>query len=245
VYCVRYIEQSVFKTFCPPQEVAALFVEPIQGEGGYVVPPPAYFTRLRELCDKAGILLVLDEVQSGLGRTGKMFAIEHWGVEPDIICLAKGIASGMPLGAIVARAGVMDWAPGSHGTTFGGNPVSCAASLATLDLLEQSMIDNAARQGTYMIEALQEMQDRHPNMGDVRGKGLMIAVEWVADRETRERAPELRNQIIQECYRRGLLLLGCGPNSIRFSPPLLVDRAQVDEALQIFETAITACTPWQ
>jgi 4-aminobutyrate aminotransferase len=242
VYCVRYIEESVFKTFCPPQEVAALFVEPIQGEGGYVVPPPAYFARLRELCDQTGILMVLDEVQSGLGRTGKMFAIEHWGVEPDIICLAKGIASGMPLGAIVARASVMDWAPGSHGTTFGGNPVSCAAALATLDLVESGMIDNAAGQGRTMIEALRDMQARHPNMGDVRGKGLMIAVEWVMDKDTKERAPELRNRILQQCYQRGLLLLGCGPNSIRFSPPLLVDGAQIDEALQIFEAAVTACT---
>jgi len=241
VYCVRYIEESVLQTFCPPQEVAALFVEPIQGEGGYVVPPPAYFSRLRELCDRHGILLVLDEVQSGMGRTGKMFAIEHWGIEPDIICLAKGIASGMPLGAIVARASVMDWTPGSHGTTFGGNPVSCAASLATLDLLEGGMIDNAARQGRYMIEALRDMQARHPGIGDVRGKGLMIAVEWVIDKESKERAPELRNRILQECYLRGLLLLGCGPNSIRFSPPLLVDRTQVDEALQIFEAAASAC----
>jgi 4-aminobutyrate aminotransferase len=147
----------------------------------------------------------------------------------------------MPLGAIVARHSVMDWAPGSHGTTFGGNPVSCAASLATLDLLEGGLIDNAARQGEYTIEALRDIQARHPNMGDVRGKGLMIAVEWVTDKDTKERAPELRNQIIQECYLRGLLLLGCGPNNIRFSPPLLIDRAQVDEALQIFEAAVTAC----
>jgi 4-aminobutyrate aminotransferase len=242
LYCVDYIEETVFSTFCPPQEVAALFAEPIQGEGGYVVPPPGYFARIRELCDKYGILLVVDEVQSGMGRTGKVFAIEHWDVEPDIIALAKGIASGMPLGAIIARQSVMDWEPGAHGTTFGGNPVSCAASLATLDLLENGLIENAARQGEYMLGALREMQSRHPNMGDVRGKGLMIAVEWVVDKEGKERAPQLRAQITQECYLRGLLVLGCGPNSTRFSPPLTITRGQVDEALERFEAALTACT---
>jgi 4-aminobutyrate aminotransferase len=241
LYCLRYIEETVFQTYCPPQEVAALFVEPIQGEGGYVVPPPEYFGRVRALCDRYGILLVVDEVQSGMGRTGKMSAIEHWGVEPDIVVLAKGIASGMPLGAIVARHSVMDWEPGAHGTTFGGNPLSCAASLATLDLLENGLIENAARQGAYMIGALHEMQARHPNMGDVRGKGLMIAVEWVQDKESRERAPELRSRIIQECYLRGLLVLGCGPNSIRFSPALTVTRNQIDAALERFESALTVC----
>jgi len=243
LYCVDYIEETVFGTLCPPQEVAALFAEPIQGEGGYVVPPPGYFARIRELCDKYGILLVVDEVQSGMGRTGKVFAIEHWGVEPDIIALAKGIASGMPLGAIIARQSVMDWEPGAHGTTFGGNPVSCAASLATFDLLENGLIENAARQGDYMLGALREMQTRHPNMGDVRGKGLMIAVEWVVDKEGKERAPQLRAQITQECYLHGLLVLGCGPNSTRFSPPLTVTRGQVDEALDRFEAALAHAIP--
>jgi 4-aminobutyrate aminotransferase len=242
LYCVRYIEESVLKTFCPPSEVAALFAEPIQGEGGYVVPPPGYWQRIRELCDRHGILLVMDEVQSGMGRTGKMFAIEHWETQPDIIALAKGIASGMPLGAIIARESVMDWQPGSHGTTFGGNPVCCAAALATLDLLEDGLIENAAQQGEHMLRSLQALQDRYPAMGDVRGKGLMVAVECVVDRETRKRAPELRNRILQECYLRGLLVLGCGPNSLRFSPPLTVTRDQVDKALEILESALHACT---
>ena len=241
LYCVRYIEETVFQTFCPPREVAALFAEPIQGEGGYVVPPPGYFDRVRELCDRYGILLVMDEIQSGMGRTGKMLAIEHWGIEPDIVALAKGIASGMPLGAIVARQSVMDWEPGAHGTTFGGNPVCCAAALATLDLLEKGLIENAARQGEYMLGALREMQARHPNMGDVRGKGLMIAVEWVVDKGGKERAPQLRAQITQECYLRGLLVLGCGPNSTRFSPALTVTRSQIDLALERFEAALIAC----
>jgi len=241
LYCASYIEETVLKSFCPPQEVAALFAEPIQGEGGYVVPPPGYWQRIRELCDRHGILLVMDEIQSGIGRTGKMFAIEHWDTEPDIITLAKGIASGMPLGAIITREQIMNWQPGSHGTTFGGNPVCCAAALATLDVIEDGLIENAARQGAYMLEALRDMQARHAAMGDVRGKGLMIAVEWVKDRESKKRAPELRNQIIQECYLHGMLVLGCGQNNLRFSPPLTVTRAQVDEALAIFELALEAC----
>jgi len=241
LYCASYIEETVLRSFCPPQEIAALFAEPIQGEGGYVVPPPGYWQRIRELCDRHGILLVMDEIQSGMGRTGEMFAIEHWDTEPDIITLAKGIASGMPLGAIIAREPVMNWQPGSHGTTFGGNPVCCAAALATLDVLEDGLIENAARQGAYMLGALRDMQTRYAAMGDVRGKGLMIAVEWVKDRESKERAPELRNQIIQECYLRGMLVLGCGQNNLRFSPPLTVTRTEVDEALEILESALEAC----
>jgi 4-aminobutyrate aminotransferase len=247
IYCVKYIEDTVLATFCPAQEVAALFAEPIQGEGGYVVPPPEYFARIRELCDKYGILFVVDEVQSGFGRTGKMFAIEHWGVEPDIIALAKGIASGMPLGAMAARESVMNWGPGSHGNTFGGNPVSCAASLATIDLLENELVENAARVGQYMLGALTEMQGRHPSMGDVRGKGLMIAVELVKDKQTKKRAPGLRDRLVWDCYLRGLLILGCGKNTVRFSPPLVINKAQVDQALGAFEDALTACEnlkPW-
>jgi 4-aminobutyrate aminotransferase len=242
LYCARYIEETVLKSYCPPQEVAALFAEPIQGEGGYVVPPPGYWQRIREMCDRHGILLVMDEIQSGFGRTGKMFAIEHWDTEPDVIALAKGIASGMPLGAIVAREQVMNWPPGSHGTTFGGNPVCCAAALATMDVIEEGLVENAARQGAYMLDALRQMQARYPAMGDVRGKGLMIAVEWIADRESKTRAPELRNAVIQECYLRGMLVLGCGQNNLRFSPPLTVTRSEVDEALQILEKAVDACT---
>ena len=240
LHCVQYIEDTVLKSFCPPQEVSALFAEPIQGEGGYVVPPPGYWQHIRELCDKYGILLVIDEIQSGMGRTGKMFAIEHWETEPDIVAVAKGIASGMPLGAIIAREQVMSWQPGSHGTTFGGNPVCCAAALATLDVIEDGLIENAAQQGEYLLNALRDMQTRHPEIGDVRGKGLMIAVEWVKDRESKERAPKLRNQIIQECYLRGLLVLGCGQNNLRFSPPLTATRAEVNEALEILESALSA-----
>ena len=241
VYCVRYIEEAIFASSCPADEVAALFAEPIQGEGGYVVPPPEYFPRIRELCDRHGILFVVDEVQSGLGRTGKMFAIEHWGVEPDIIALAKGIASGMPLGATIARESVMDWPPGAHANTFGGNPVSCAAAMATLDLLEGGLIENAAQVGAYLLDGLKRLQRRHRSVGDVRGLGLMVAVELVSSVETKEPAPALRDAVVRACYQRGMLLLGCGKNNVRFSPPLLVTRDQVDEALGLFGEALTAC----
>jgi len=241
IHCVNYIDKTILGSYCPPEEVAAIFAEPIQGEGGYVVPPPEYFPRLRELCDKHGILLVVDEVQSGFGRTGKMFAIEHWGIEPDIIALAKGIASGLPLGAMIARESVMDWVPGSHANTFGGNPVACAASMATMDLLEEGLIENAAKVGAYMLDKLQAMQARHDTIGDVRGKGLMIAAELVHDKASKKPALELRNQIVQAGYERGMLVLGCGKNSIRFSPALMVSQDDVDEALGIFEEALTAC----
>lgn len=241
IACVRYIEETVLGSFCPPKEVAALFVEPIQGEGGYVVPPPEYLPRLRELCDRHGILLAVDEVQSGFGRTGKMFAIEHWGVEPDIIAAAKGIASGLPLGAMIARESVMDWGPGAHANTFGGNPVACAAALATIDLLEGGLVENAARTGAIMLDRLRAMQERHPSIGDVRGKGLMVAVELVKDRQSKERAPDLRDRLVRACYQRGMLILGCGNNNVRFSPPLMIGEDHVDQALDIFEEALSAC----
>lgn len=241
VYCVRYIEETVLGAFCPADEVAALFCEPIQGEGGYVVPPSEFFPRLRALCDKHGILLVVDEVQSGCGRTGRMFAIEHWHVEPDVIALAKGIASGLPLGTMIARESVMDWGPGSHANTFGGNPVACAASLATIDLLEEGLVENAGRLGAYLLDKLEAMQARHPTIGDVRGKGLMVATELVKDRNTKERAPELRDRLITECYLRGMLILGCGKNSVRLSPPLLITQDHADEALAILEEALAVC----
>jgi 4-aminobutyrate aminotransferase len=241
IYCVRYIEEVILGSFCPPQEVAALFVEPIQGEGGYIVPPPEYYPRIRELCDRYSILLVVDEVQSGFGRTGKMFAIEHWGVEPDIIALAKGIASGLPLGAMIARESVMDWGPGAHANTFGGNPVACAAALATTQLLENGLVENAARAGGYLLHQLQEMRSRHPSMGDVRGKGLMVAVELVTDKQSKARAPALRDRLVRECYQRGVLILGCGKNSVRFSPPLVITESEVEEAMDIFEGALSAC----
>ena len=230
---VRRIEETVLYRTAPPDEVAAIFVEPIQGEGGYNVPPPGFFPALRELCDRHGILLVVDEIQSGMGRTGKMFAIEHWGVEPDIICLAKGIASGMPLGAIVAREEIMDWPPGSHASTFGGNPVSCRAALATMDLLEAGYMDNAAARGLDLQEGLRRLRDYHPTLGDVRGIGLMTAVDVVSSRDPYVLDPKGRDALIASAFGAGLLLLGCGPAAIRFCPPLCVTRDQVAKALSI------------
>lgn len=231
--CVREIEETLLKRIAPPEEVAAIFVEPIQGEGGYHVPPPGFLPALRELCDRHGMLLVADEVQSGMGRTGKLFAVEHWGVEPDIICLAKGIASGMPLGAIVARGDVMDWPPGSHASTFGGNPVSCRASLATLDLLQSEYIHNAAARGEQLRQGLLRLQARYPEIGDVRGLGLMMAMDLVRTAERRTPDPPLRDEVVQAAFRQGLLLLGCGESAIRFCPPLCISAAQVDTALEI------------
>ncbi|HYV38023.1 MAG TPA: acetyl ornithine aminotransferase family protein [Gemmataceae bacterium] len=237
--CVKQIEETILKRVAPPDEVAAIFVEPIQGEGGYFVSPPGFLPALRELCDKHGMLLVVDEVQSGMGRTGKMFAIEHWDVEPDIICLAKGIASGMPLGAIVARDNVMNWPPGSHASTFGGNPVSCRAALATLDLLQSEYITNAAARGKQLQDGLHLMQHRFAEIGQVRGLGLMTAVDIVKSRDRAVLDPALRDEIVQSAFHRGLLLLGCGEGAIRFCPPLCINAAQVDTALAIL-TAVLA-----
>ena len=231
--CVRQIEDTVMKRIAPPEEIAAIFVEPIQGEGGYFVSPPGFLQGLRALCDRHGILLVADEVQSGMGRTGKMFAVEHWGVEPDILCLAKGIASGMPLGAILARSTVMDWPPGSHASTFGGNPVSCRASLATLDLLQSEYIANAAQRGEQLRQGLLKLQPQFPELGEVRGLGLMMAVDLVKDRATGVHDPALRDEVVQDAFRKGLLLLGCGESALRFCPPLCVTAAQVDTALRL------------
>src|SRR5205807_2676267 len=207
--CVKQIEETLFKRVAPPEEVAAIFVEPIQGEGGYHVPPAGFLPALRDLCDRYDILLVVDEVQSGMGRTGKMFAVEHWGVDPDIICLAKGIASGMPLGAIVARDQVMDWPSGSPASTFGGNPVSCRAALATLDLLEGGYMKNATERGAQLLAGLRELRQRHRIAGDVRGLGLMVAMD-IVNEQSRTLDHDLRDAIIQEAFHRGLLLLGCG-----------------------------------
>ncbi|NLF78818.1 MAG: acetyl ornithine aminotransferase family protein [Chloroflexi bacterium] len=235
-----YIENIIFKTLVPANEVAGILVEPIQGEGGYVVPPDSFLPGLRELCDRYDILLILDEVQTGMGRTGKWWGINHWDVEPDIVCSAKGIASGMPLGAIIARKDIMrDWAPGAHASTFGGNPVSCAAGIATFDLLKDGLIDNAARMGEYMKGSLHAMAERHPSMGQVRGKGLMVGVEFVMDRDTREQAADLRNQVVDYAFEEHLLLLGCGTSTMRLIPPLNVDRDTIDQALLIFERAIS------
>jgi 4-aminobutyrate aminotransferase len=230
VECVKAIETELFRTSVAPQDVAAIFVEPIQGEGGYVVPPRKFFDELRRLADRHGILLVADEVQSGMGRTGKMFASEHFGLQPDVMALAKGIASGLPLGAMVARAELMNWPPGAHASTFGGNPVAVAASLATIELLEQELVDNAARVGAHLMARLRDLPQRFPMVGDVRGLGLMIGIELVRDQVTKERAGDLRDQVVQMCFERGLLVLGAGPNTIRLCPPLVITKDQADFA---------------
>ncbi|MDY6872625.1 MAG: acetyl ornithine aminotransferase family protein [Chloroflexota bacterium] len=236
---VRYIEEEILSRILPPEEVAGFLIEPIQGEGGYIVPPPDFFPALRELCDKYGILLIADEVQSGMGRTGKWWAIENFSVEPDIVTSAKGIASGVPLGAMIARREIMDWPKGSHGNTFGGNPLACSAALATIDLIEKEYLQNATEVGNYTLDALAELMARHPSIGDVRGIGLMIGIEFVLDRESKAPAVDLRDEIVNLAFERGLLTLGCGQSTIRFSPPLSTTISEVNDALVIFEEAIT------
>ncbi len=236
---VRYIEDDILSQILPPKDVAGILVETIQGEGGYIVPPDGFYPALRKLCDKYDILMILDEVQCGMGRTGKWWAIEHFGVEPDMITSAKGIASGMPLGACIARKSVMDWAPGTHGNTYGGNPISCAASLATIDLIEKEYLKNAVEVGAYAIEALEEIKSRHPSIGDVRGKGLMIGVEFVKNRETKEPAGELTERVVKNGFEHGLLMLSCGRSVIRVAPPLCISKSEMDEGLKIFEDALT------
>ncbi len=237
--CVSYIEDVLFARTVHPDEVAAIFVEPIQGEGGYIVPPPGWLARLRALCDKYGILLVADEVQSGVGRTGKFFSVEHWDVEPDIVCSAKGLASGMPVSAMIAQDDVMDWPSGTHGSTFGGNPVACAAALATIDVIEQEkLMENAVLVGGRLMANLRELAEESRLIGDVRGLGLMIGVELVKDKGTKARAKQEAKEVTLECFKRGLLLLTCGPNSIRFAPPLVISEAQAEVAFQIFAEAL-------
>jgi 4-aminobutyrate aminotransferase len=237
--CARYIEEKLFKTVLPAEEVAAIFIEPIQGEGGFVPAPTNFLRELRDLCNRHGILLVADEVQSGCGRTGQWWAIEDSGVEPDIVCIAKGIASGMPLGICMTRAEIMDWAPGSHASTFGGNPVSIAAALATMDILEREAIANAASVGEFILERVRGWKESHPMVGDVRGRGLMIGIEIVKDKATREPAVEMRNRIETLAFERGLVILGCGETSIRLSPPLIVSREEATVALDILEDVLT------
>ena len=236
--CLDILEQQVLLHLIAPEDVAGVVVEPIQGEGGYVVPEAKFHQRLRELTRKHGILLIADEVQSGMGRTGKMFAIEHFDVEPDIVAVAKGVASGMPLGVTTARADVMNWPPGSHASTFGGNPVSCAAALATIRLLKASLMKNAADVGDHMIDRVRELQQRHQIIGDVRGRGLMIGIELVRDRSTKERATTERDRVVDACFRRGLLVLGAGRNAIRLSPPLVLTKPQADTAVAILDAAL-------
>lgn len=236
---VRYIEEQILSHIVPADNVAGIIIEPIQGEGGYVVPSEGFFPALRKLCDKYGILLIADEVQSGMGRSGKWWAIEHFGVEPDIVCAAKGIASGMPLGAMIAREHIMSWQKGAHGNTYGGNPLSCAAALATIELIRDEYLKNAEEVGEYTLDALQEIMVRHSSIGEVRGKGLMIGVEFVKDKSTKEPGEKIRDQVVDHAFQTGLLLLGCGKNTIRIAPPLSVSRSEVDEALSIFEEAVT------
>ncbi|MGD2022567.1 MAG: acetyl ornithine aminotransferase family protein [Desulfobacterales bacterium] len=238
LYCVQWIEDTLFRTTVPPEEVAAIFVEPIQGEGGYIVPPPEFHKVMHAIAKKYGILYVVDEVQSGMGRTGKMFAIEHFGVDPDIMALAKGIASGLPLGAMVAPSEIMNWEAGSHASTFGGNPLSCRAAMATIELLENNLMKNASKQGKRLIRGLRSLQKTFECMGDVRGKGLMAAVELVKDRKTKQPAADWRGQVIKKAFERGLLVLGCGENSIRFSPSLTVNSDEIDLCLSIFEESV-------
>jgi 4-aminobutyrate aminotransferase len=237
--CARFIEDKLFKTVLAPEEVAAIFVEPVQGEGGYVVAPTPFMQELRRICDRHGILLVVDEVQSGIGRTGKWFAVEHTGVQPDIVCMAKGIASGMPLGITMSRAEIMDWVPGSHASTFGGNPVCIAAAMATLDVIEkEGLLNNSAEVGAHMLKRMADWPKKHKIVGDVRGRGLMIGVEIVRDQKTKEYGADLRDKIVEGAFAKGVLFLGCGPSTVRIAPPLIVNQEQADVAVDILEEAI-------
>jgi 4-aminobutyrate aminotransferase len=240
---LRYIEDVLFTGPVPPSEVAAILIEPIQGEGGYLVPPAGFLAGLRSLCDKHGIFLIFDEVQSGIGRTGKMFAAQHFDVVPDIMTLAKGLGSGLPIGMVIAKSTIMQkWKRGAHGNTFGGNPVCCAAALATLDLVQNGLMANAAAVGDYFMAKLRELQARHPVIGEVRGRGLMIGMELVTDRASKAPAKELCDKIVDRAYYNGLLLLACGKSTLRFMPPLSVTRAEVDEALAILEQTLRECS---
>lgn len=238
--CADYIQDVVFKKIMPADSVAAIVMEPIQGEGGYVVPDSRFVQQIRAICDKYGIMLIADEVQTGIGRTGKWWGMQHHGVEPDIVCSAKGIASGMPLGAIIARKEIMEWQPGAHGSTFGGNPVSCAAALVTLDLIERGYMANAAEQGAYIMDALEELRPHHPSMKHARidGRGLMIGLELVLD-EARTPAHSLRNSVERHAIDNGLLILGAGESTLRFVPPLMIERDLVDEGLKRFDQSLT------
>jgi len=238
--CARFIEDKLFKTTLPPEEVAAIFVEPIQGEGGYVVPPNVFLQELRRICDRHGILLVMDEVQSGVGRTGKWWAVEHAGVQPDIVCVAKGIASGMPLSAVITKAEIMDWVPGSHASTFGGNPVCIAAAIATLDVIErEGLMQNASTVGNHILRRTADWPKKHPLVGDVRGRGLMIGVEIVKDQQTKEYGGAERDRVVELAFDRGILFLGCGPSTVRIAPALVVTRDEADIAIDVLEECIT------
>lgn len=237
--CAEYIEERLFKTTVPPEEVAAIVVEPIQGEGGYIIPPARFLQRLREIADQYGILLVFDEVQCGMGRTGRMWAADHFGVVPDILVTAKGIASGLPLGITVARWEIMEWEPGAHASTFGGNPLACAAAMETIRLLEEKYIANAAAMGEYLMQRLSGWTERHPTVGEVRGLGLMIGIEFVKDQASRAPNPEGRRQVIQRAFESGLLLLSCGESTVRLMPPLILEPEHADFALAVLDRCVT------
>lgn len=239
VECLDLLEKTLFGSIAPPEEIAAIVIEPIQGEGGYAVPKQEFVTRLTEIAREHGILMIADEIQSGFGRTGKMFASEHFGFEPDILVSAKGIASGMPISCVIASDELMQWRSGGHGSTFGANPVSCAAALATLDLLEGGLIENAAKAGAYLRSRLEELGDRHPIVGQVRGLGLMLAVDLVEDRESREPAVEARQKVLQRCFDRGLVLLGCGASCLRIAPPLIITEHEVDIGVDILDEVLS------
>src|SRR5256886_5438070 len=237
--CARFMEDKLFKTILPPEEVAAIFVEPVQGEGGYVVAPDVFMQELRRICDRHGILLVVDEVQSGAGRTGKWWAVEDTGGQPDIVCMAKGIAAGMPLGITLSKAEIMDWVPGSHASTFGGNPICLAAALATLDVIEREGVANSAKVGAHMRQRMSKWVETHPFVGDVRGNGLMLGVEIVADKAKKTIAGKQRDRIVELAFERGLLFLGAGESTVRLSPPLIVTQEEADVAMDVLEECIT------
>jgi len=238
-WCVEFIDEFVLQKYAPPEDVAAFVFEPIQGEGGYVVPPPEYFQRLKKLADKHGLLTIVDEVQSGIGRTGKWFAIEHWGIEPDIICSAKALASGLPIGAATASSRIMDWPGGSHASTFGGNPLSCAAALAVIDVIkDEKLLDNANKQGVYALKRLNEFGEGNPIVGDVRGKGLMIGVELVEDKESKKPAAQKAREVMVRSWKRGVAIVTCGVSTLRLSPPLTIQRELLDAALEIVEDTV-------
>jgi 4-aminobutyrate aminotransferase len=237
--CARFIEEKLFKTTLAPEEVAAIFVEPVQGEGGYVVAPTNFMQELRRICDRHGILLVVDEVQSGIGRTGKWFAVEHTGVEPDMVCMAKGIASGMPLGVTMTRAEIMDWVPGSHASTFGGNPICIAAAMATLDVIgRERLLENSTKIGDHMLKRMADWPSKLKLVGDVRGRGLMIGVEIVKDKMTKEHGSAERDRIVEMAFERGVLFLGCGPSTVRICPALVVTKEEADVAVDVLEQCI-------
>ena len=239
IYCLDYLEDVVFKKIVSPEEVAGILAEPIQGASGYIVPPSEFLPRLKKICEETGILLIDDEVQTGFGRTGKMWACEHWNVSPDIMCIAKAMANGLPAGACIAKDEIMDWTEGAHENTLGGNPLIIAAALAVLKvIIEEKLADNAKNIGDYLLKRIKEMQETYEIIGDVRGKGLTVGVEFVKDRKEKTLATDERDQLIFEAFKNGLLLLGAGPSSLRIAPPLIITKEQTDVALEIFEKAL-------